>query len=194
MHFSLQPVSNFLVLVLLLGWRAVDRGRLRRRVHRRRRGRRLVIGNGHRRRLVVGHGHRRLVDWRERVIMVMLGRNDHGRVEDDVVVVLVERIAQERGGAFRRRPVHLAGERHERLRAVVAGLLRRDDLGGLLPRAGRARRAVQPREAVLLQHAVLADEVGGEGDAEGAGLVHLPHGHFVVLAPAVLALDSHLKT
>lgn len=68
--------------------------------------------------------------------MVMLGRNDHGRVEDDVVVVLVERIAQERGGAFRRRPVHLAGERHERLRAVVAGLLRRDDLGGLLPGQG----------------------------------------------------------
>jgi hypothetical protein len=128
--------------------------------------------------------HRRLDDRQVRVIMVRLGRDDHG---------LVQRMAEEHRSAFRRRFVHLAGERHEGHLPVVAGLCC-DNLGGLLPRARHCRRAVELREAFLLQLAVLVDLVGSQGDAEGAGLVHLPHGLALVLSLAVLALDSHLKT
>jgi hypothetical protein len=60
--------------------------------------------------------------------------------------------------------------------------------------ARNARRAVELREAFLLQLAVLVDLVGRQGDAESAGLVHMPHGLALVLSLAVLALDSHLKT
>jgi hypothetical protein len=135
--------------------------------------------------IVLGRdNHRRLDDRQVRVIMVRLGRDNHG---------LVQRMAEEHRSAFRRRFVHLAGERHKGHSPVVAGLCR-DNLGGLLPGARNARRAVELREAFLLQLAVLVDLVGGQGDAEGAGLVHLPHGLALVLSLAVLALDNHLKT
>lgn len=89
--------------------------------------------------------------------------------------------------------MHLASEGNKGHLAVVA-VLRRDDLGGLLPGARRTRCVVELREAVLLQLAVHGDEVGSEGDAESAGLFHLPHGLALILALVVLALDSHLKT
>lgn len=107
------------------------------------------------------------------------------------VVVVDERVAQERRCALRGRVAHLAGERDERLLLAV---WRRDDLGGLLPEARGARRAVELSEAFMLQVPVLTDKFRGEWDAEGAKPVHVPHGLALVLALAILALDSHLKT
>jgi hypothetical protein len=89
--------------------------------------------------------------------------------------------------------VHLASER-DKGRLAVVDVLRRDDLGGLLPGARRARCVVELRQAVLLQLAVHGDDVGSEGDPESAGLFHLPNGLALIHALVVLALDSHLKT
>jgi len=106
-----------------------------------------------------------------------------------------EMVAKESRSALGRRAVDLAAERNERLLvAVVAARWRRDDLGGLLPGARRTRRAVELREAFRLELPVLTNGIGGQRDAEGAGLVHLSHRRALVLALAVLALDSHLKT
>jgi hypothetical protein len=126
-------------------------------------------------------------------------RNNHMLVGPYVVVVhnaVEERVAKESRSALGRRAVDLAAERDVRLLpvGVVAGW-RRDDLGGLLPGARRARRAVELREAFRLELPVLANDVGGrQRDAEGAGPVHLSHGRALVLALAVLTLDGHLKT
>lgn len=90
--------------------------------------------------------------------------------------------------------MHLAAERDERLVAAAVVGRRRDDLGGLLAGARLARRAVELREAFPPQLAVIGDEVGGQGDAKGAGLVQRPHGRALVLPLAVPALDGHLKT
>lgn len=152
-----------------------------------------MLRHGHRR-LVLRHDHRRLGDRRQGVAVIWDVRDNHGRVDPYMVVLVEERVAKDRRSALGRRAVHLAAERDESLVAAALDGRRRDDLGGLLAGAWLARRAVELREAFPLQLAVIADEVGGQWDAEGAGLVHRPHGRALVLTVAVPALHGHLKT
>lgn len=97
--------------------------------------------------------------------------------------VLLDRGAEERRRALRRRVMRLAGDGDE-------GAPRHGcDFGRLLSGAGRVRGAVE------LSVAVGAVEVGSEGNAEGSGALELTDGPAgLVLAVAVLALDGYLKT
>jgi len=173
------------VLGLVLSCRMVDRsrrgvgrlvlrhGRVVHR-HRRRRCRRLVLW------------HRLLVDVRD---------NHDGLLVQEVL--LEEMVAEERRGALLGWVVHLAGDCDEGLLHLVVVVLAvagwPDDPRRVLSGAWLVGCAVELREAVLLQLAVLAEEVSCEGDAEGAGLVNLAQGLGHEHAVGVLALDSHLK-
>lgn len=92
--------------------------------------------------------------------------------------------------------MHLAGDCDEGILHLVVVVVVGgwpDDPRRLLSGAWLVGRAVELREAVLLQLAILAEEVSREGNAEAAGLVNLTEGLGLEDAVGVLALDSHLK-